>query len=246
VTDLVVDIVGKGTREILRHTAVATLLTAIAIPAAMIGVTNAIDETWGLAINRAEEAGIELANCLLENQAGHRPISLLGFSMGARIIYTCLKELAKHQEIWEDLRDDPEEQVKKYSREPASIVEDVVLMGLPNHYSSRSWKDMRRIISGRLINCLSKNDFILKFLFNFKRMSGILRPVCGTISIDLPGVENYDVTNFITSHSDYCLAVNDILDLVKFGQPRISANIGSIFGDGKDEDDCDNKTSYSF
>jgi len=202
----------------------------------MIGVANAIDETWVLAINRAEEAGIELANCLLENQAGHRPVNLIGFSMGARIIYTCLKELAKHQEIWEDLRSDEVEQRKKYSREPASIIEDVILMGMPNHLSTRSWLSMRRLISGRLINCYSKNDFILKFLFQIKRMSGILRPVCGTCSVDLPGVENYDVTNFITSHSDYCLAVNDILDLVRFGQPRISVGIDNISEDNNDYD----------
>ena len=164
----------------------------------------------------------------------------------------CMKVLAKHQEIWENLREngDEEELKKKYSREPASIVEDVVLMGLPNHYSTRSWRDMRRLISGRLVNCHSKNDFILKFLFNFKRMSGILRPVCGTISIDLPGVENYDVTQFITSHSDYCLAVNDILDVIKFGQPRISTCIDGIVNDdnGKtgEVDDREIKSSYSF
>ena len=177
VTDMVVDVLGAGTRELLKQTALATLVTAIAIPYAMVRAADSIDSVWTLAVERADEAGVELAKSLLDSQAGHRPVTLCGFSMGARAVYSCLKELARHQEKWEDQRDrrreeeemaaaaaeaNPSsstlgdgdqkgpskatkstnkkksrggggEEERVYSREPASIVEDVILMGTPNH-----------------------------------------------------------------------------------------------------------------
>lgn len=143
VADMVVDVLGAGTRELLKQTALATLVTAIAIPYAMIRAADSIDSCWTLAVERADEAGVELAKSLLESQAGHRPVTLLGYSMGARAIYSCLKELARHQEKWEDQRDRRREAQTMgadqttpkptptgkegdefvYSREPASIVE---------------------------------------------------------------------------------------------------------------------------
>ena len=260
VTDMVVDVLGAGTRELLKQTALATLVTAIAIPYAMVRAADSIDSVWTLAVERADEAGVELAKSLLDSQAGHRPVTLCGFSMGARAVYSCLKELSRHQEKWEDQRDrrreeeemaaaagtgDPSlstsgevsskatkssnkkknrgsggEEERTYSREPASIVEDVILMGTPNHVSIPSWEASRRIVSGRLVNCYSTKDLILSVLFQYKRMTGVLRPVCGCAPVKVAGVENYDITHMLNSHADYTLIVGDILRLVRHGQPR--------------------------
>ena len=284
VTDMVVDVLGAGTKELLKQTALATLVTAIAIPYAMIRAADSIDSTWTLAVERADESGVELAKSLLESQAGHRPVSLVGYSMGARVIYSCLKELARHQERWEDQRERRREEKReeerrrkraeggedadadggwggddssasasrssaaesgrggsrngsrggsgrreeemKYAREPASIIEDVILMGTPNHVSTESWEAARRVVSGRLVNCYSTKDLILSVLFQYKRMTGVLRPVCGCSPVKLPGVENYDVTDMLNSHADYCLAVGPILRLVGHGQPRPTKGTG--------------------
>ena len=43
VTDMVVDVLGAGTRELLKQTALATLVTAIAIPYAMVRAADSID-----------------------------------------------------------------------------------------------------------------------------------------------------------------------------------------------------------
>uniref|UniRef100_A0A7S0CK56 Uncharacterized protein n=1 Tax=Proboscia inermis TaxID=420281 RepID=A0A7S0CK56_9STRA len=294
--DMTIDFVGGATKEILRHSALAAILSAVALPIALVNAAHMIDGTWTLAIERADEAGAELARCLLESEAGHRPVTLVGFSMGARLIYSCLKELDRHQTIWENQREtkndigkseikrdkreesfenrsgnvdkkaehssrrhslrstsdyglfnDYNEQRQEhrngyndagtvndkssppstsgnptkvlYKREPASIVEDAILMGLPNHFSSNGWAACRRIVPGRLINCFSRKDLILSLMFQLKRMSGILRPVCGTNPVDIPGVENYDVSGFVSSHSDYCIAIKDILRFVKHGYP---------------------------
>jgi len=254
VTDLAVDVVQAGAKEILKQTALATLITAVAIPYAMAQSLNMIDGTWTIAIERADKAGIELAKSLLESRAGHRPVTLVGFSMGARTILACLKELARHQEIWEaeheqielqrehqksKQQQEEEKQIQSnatknkktpefrnylekdqinYTREPASIVEDAILMGTPNHLNQSAWEAFRRIVSGRLINCYSRKDLILSLMFQLKRIA--LKPVCGTNPVEVNGVENYDVSHLVSQHSDYCLEAGNILRLVKHGQPK--------------------------
>jgi hypothetical protein len=235
VRELAYDMVRGGTQQILKHTALQTLLSAIAWPAALINAANMIDGTWTLAVERADEAGKELARSLLFSQAGHRPITLVGFSFGARAIYSCLKEMAKYQEKWykyqEEMSklkqgersrgskkiDSNEDEPLSQMREPTSIIEDVVIMGLPNHLSIASWKACRQVVSGRLINCFSQKDLILSLMFQFKRLG--LKPVCGTLPVSVPGVENFDVSDLVTAHSDYCTAAGKILKRVRLGEP---------------------------
>ena len=113
--------------------------------------------------------------------------------MGARTIYSCLQELARHQQLWEEKRVNGKDEKRKkkgakkgtgeatleYSREPASIVEDDILMDLPNHLSLHSWESCRCVVAGRLINCYSRRDLILSLMFQIKRLAGALKPVCG-------------------------------------------------------------------
>ena len=211
-------------------------MTAVTLPYSLVLAANAIDGPWTMALERADRAGIELAKSLIDSAAGHRPVTLAGYSMGARVIYSCLKELARHQEIWEDRQQEKQmpaarqtrnskakehgEDTLTYVREPASIVEDAILLGTPNHLSIKSWESCRRIVAGRMINCYSSKDLILSLMFQIKRFQGILRPVCGTSPVAVNGVENYDVTDLVSAHSDYCLVAGDILKKVFFGQPQ--------------------------
>mmetsp|Transcript_28681 Transcript_28681/g.44585 ORF Transcript_28681/g.44585 Transcript_28681/m.44585 type:complete len:652 (+) Transcript_28681:253-2208(+) len=197
-------------REILKTTAASTLMTAIAWPVALVSAANMIDGTWTLATERADEAGVELANSLLESASniGMRPVTLMGYSMGARVIYKCLKEMVRKQKEW------LYNCKKEDTREPASIIEDVVLMGLPNHYNRDTWAEIRHVVAGRLVNCFSRKDFVLNFMFQMKKMS-MMRPVCGTMYVDVDGVENIDVTEIVQSHEDYCHRISDILRLVE-------------------------------
>ena len=55
-----------------------------------------------------------------------------------------------------DGKDDTGQDKLKYIREPASIVEDAILMGTPNHVSLKSWEACRRVVAGRIINCYSR------------------------------------------------------------------------------------------
>ena len=231
----------SATKTILHTTVFATLMTAVTLPYSLVLAANAIDSSWTMATERADRAGVELAKNLIDSNAGHRPVVLVGFSMGARVIYSCLKELARHQEIWEDHQqkkklppskrkqkdnNQGEEQLK-YIREPASIVEDAILMGTPNHISLKSWEACRRVVAGRLVNCYSRKDLILSLMFQMKKFQGILRAICGTSPVTVNGVENFDVTDLVTGHTDYCLVSGEILKRVRHGQPQRASVSGN-------------------
>ena len=231
----------SATKTILHTTVFATLMTAVTLPYSLVLAANAIDSSWTMATERADRAGVELAKNLIDSNAGHRPVVLVGFSMGARVVYSCLKELSRHQEIWEDHQqkkklppskrkqkdnNQTEEQLK-YIREPASIVEDAILMGTPNHISIKSWEASRRVVAGRLVNCYSRKDLILSLMFQMKKFQGILRAICGTSPVTVNGVENYDVTDLVTGHTDYCLVSGEILKRVRHGQPQRASVSGN-------------------
>lgn len=247
VTDLAVDVVTGATRQILKQTVLHTLLAAVILPSYLLNLMDAIDGDWTIAVERADEAGVVLAKTLLYSRAGRRPVTLVGYSFGARIIYACLKELARYQEEWEHYRELLEEsdifpnggvhqhgrlakykQKMKGMREPASIVEDAIMLGLPNHLSLSSWKACRQVVAGRLVNCYSNNDLILSLMFQAKRFSGgslnqgigsILKPVCGTCPVGEPGVENIDCSDLILGHQDYCLETGKVLERIGLGEP---------------------------
>jgi hypothetical protein len=256
--DLAMDVVSGATKQILKQTVFHTLLAAVVWPSYLLSAADLIDGDWTLAVERADEAGKVLAKTLLFSRAGQRPVTLVGYSFGGRIIYSCLKELARYQEEWENFQDMVEEKnnggkfdsvkLAKYEakmkgmREPAGIVEDAILMGLPNHLSLQSWRACRQIVSGRLVNCYSRRDLILSLMFQAKRFCGgslnagmgsFLKPVCGTCAVDVPGVENVDCSDLILGHQDYCMEVGKLLERIRFGQPmrcQSSRLISSVSG----------------
>ena len=243
VVDLAVDVVNGATRQILKQTVLSTFLHAVIWPTYLLNLANMIDGEWTLAVERADEAGRELAKTLLYSRAGRRPVVLIGFSFGARVIYSCLKELSRIQEEWEDyqellLKEDEmdnhrlSKMRKEFDgmREPGGVVEDAIMMGLPNHLSLSSWKSCRQVVAGRLVNCFSTNDMILSLMFQAKRSSfsnfttskgvgSLLKPVCGTCAVPVYGVENIDISDIVNGHQDYCLVTGKILERVRHGQP---------------------------
>jgi len=68
---------------------------AVALPATLISLTSAIDNLWLIASERADQAGKELAKALTKRLHGSRPVTLVGYSMGARVVFACLRELSR-------------------------------------------------------------------------------------------------------------------------------------------------------
>ncbi len=231
----------EGTKHALKYTLMATLMTAVALPSLLLKVANMIDEEWTVMCERADEAGVELARALLYHKGGNRPVTLVGYSFGARIIYACVRELVRYQKLWEEWQEKQvetkqEKQVETKQekstddrnerldgddfpsmRDPSSVLEDVIFMGLPKAFRAHEWERFRSVVAGRLINCFSQKDMVLGLMFRYKRLN--VEGVCGTGPVSLEGIEDFDVSDLVSGHSEYCYSILEILKRVRFGQP---------------------------
>ncbi|KAJ8780860.1 hypothetical protein J1605_000903 [Eschrichtius robustus] len=84
-------------QEALKYTVLSGLVAALTWPASLLSVANVIDNPWGVCLHRSAEVGKHLAHILLSRQQGRRPVTLIGFSLGARVIYFCLQEMAQEK-----------------------------------------------------------------------------------------------------------------------------------------------------
>ncbi|KAK8964890.1 hypothetical protein KSP40_PGU016320 [Platanthera guangdongensis] len=183
----------KLTRELMKRgammTVLSTLVTALAWPTALLSATDFIDSKWSIAIDRSDKAGKLLAETLLSGVQGNRPVTLIGFSLGARVIFKCLEHLAK-------------------SGDNGGLVERVVFLGAPISLRGEQWESARKMVAGRFINVYSTNDWMLGVVF---RASLLSQGLAGIQAIDIPGIENVDVTNVVSGHSSYLWAAPKIL-----------------------------------
>lgn len=149
-----------------------------------------IDNPWNVSLARASAAGLILADSLIDNNLGKRPVTLLGFSLGARVIASCLRELA--------------------DRGAHGLVQNVYMFGSPIVASKDEYLKSRSVVSGRFVNGYSSNDWILGYLF--RATSGGIMRVAGLAPIEgIPGLENFDVTKLVNGHMDYRAAMPRLL-----------------------------------
>lgn len=155
-------LIGKGISEIIKRTALAAVFSAVALPATVYKTaTNTLDNAFQRSADRAQKAGIILADVLEKGVQGNRPTVLVSFapdlvlgvrtritfcacylfvvqigsSLGAVTVMTCLLELQK--------------------RGLGGLVFDAVLISLPAAPTPAEWMKMRQVTSRRLINAYS-------------------------------------------------------------------------------------------
>ncbi|XP_049384043.1 uncharacterized protein LOC125848251 isoform X2 [Solanum stenotomum] len=174
-------------------TVLKTLLTALALPATLLAMTDFIDSKWAIAVDRSDKAGKRLAEVLQKGLQGNRPVTLVGFSLGARVIFKCLQVLSE-------------------SENTSGLVERVVLLGAPIAIKNMNWEAARKVVAGRFVNAYATNDWMLGIAF---RASLLTRGLAGIQPVDVPGIENVDVTELIDGHSSYLWATQKILDLLE-------------------------------
>uniref|UniRef100_A0ACD5WFX9 Uncharacterized protein n=1 Tax=Avena sativa TaxID=4498 RepID=A0ACD5WFX9_AVESA len=180
--------------ELMKQGAMRTVLSgflaAFAWPATLLAATDFIDSKWSVAIDRSDKAGKMLAEVLIKGSQGNRPVTLIGFSLGARVIFKCLQELA-------------------LSSDNEGLVERVVLLGAPVSVKGERWEPARKMVAGRFVNVYSKDDWILGVTF---RASLLTQGLAGIQAVAVPGVENVDVTELVDGHSSYLSAAQLILE----------------------------------
>ncbi|XP_073304136.1 uncharacterized protein [Primulina huaijiensis] len=171
-------------------TVLGTLVTALAWPATLLALTDFIDSKWTIAVDRSDKAGKLLAEVLLKGLQGQRPVTLVGFSLGARVVFRCLQILAE-------------------SETNAGLVERVVLLGAPIAIKDVNWEFTRKVVAGRYVNAYSTNDWMLGIVF---RANLLTQGLAGIQPVDVPGIENVDVTEVIEGHSSYLWCAQQILE----------------------------------
>jgi hypothetical protein len=180
-------------KEIIARTIFASLMDAL-WPVALLKVSKVVDNPFSVAKNRADKAGLVLADALINKAQGERPVTLIGYSLGARLIYSCLMSLAE--------------------RRAFGLVESVVLIGTPAPSDAAAWRAMRSVVAGRLVNVYSENDYILAFLY---RTSSIQYGVAGLQAAqDVKGIENVNVSEMVSGHLRYQYLVGSILEKIGF------------------------------
>jgi len=154
-----------------------------------------MDNTWLVVRDRAKLTGEVLAKAITHQAAiGNRPVTLIGYSMGSRVIFDCLQYL--------------------YDAGNFNCVQDVVLVGSPisttlnAQASSDKWANARAVVSGRLINGYNRSDWHLGFLCRYIEWG---LHVAGLSPVNEPGVEDYDLCDIVTIHTDYSSKMPAIL-----------------------------------
>ena len=175
-------------KKIIERTLFATL-TAALWPLHILKIATILDNPFSVAKVRADKAGEVLADALINKVQGERPVTLVGYSLGARLIFSCCKKLAE--------------------RKAFGLIENVVMLGTPCPSDSEDWRPIRAVVSGRVVNVFSTQDYILGFLYRTSSIQlGVagLQPVLG-----VRGIQNVDVTDIVDGHLQYRFITGSVL-----------------------------------
>ncbi|CAG8454167.1 3167_t:CDS:2 [Scutellospora calospora] len=167
--------------EAIKRTVFATLASALMLPAALMKAGDLIDNPWALGVDRANKAGLVLADVLMERVQGKRPTVLVAYSLGALVIWKCLKELIKRNQY--------------------GLIDSVVLIGAPISSTPISkWEEVSGAVSRRFVNAYATNDVVLGVIY---RMHSLDLNVAGLKPVECPNIENFDITDLTTGHLGY-------------------------------------------
>ncbi|KAI1088179.1 DUF726-domain-containing protein [Rostrohypoxylon terebratum] len=180
----------QGLQQVLGSTILISLMAALQLPVVLTKLAYLIDNPWAVSLDRAWSAGLILADSLIDRNLGTRPITLVGYSLGSRVIFSCLLELAR--------------------KGAYGLVQNVYLFGAPIVVKKEEFLKVRTVVAGRFINGYNRTDWILGYLFRLT--NGGIRRVAGLATVDdIPGLENFDCTDFVVGHMEYRTAMPILL-----------------------------------
>lgn len=132
-----------------------------------------------------------LADALANRVQGHRPVTLIGVSLGARVVHACLRELARRREF--------------------GIVESVVFIGAPVPSDAKSWAAARAVVAGRVVNVYEEGDGVLGLMY---RAASAQLGVAGLGPVE--GVGNVDLSGVVEGHLGYPRMMGVVLERCGF------------------------------
>lgn len=180
----------QGLQQVLGSTILVGLMAALQLPVVLTKLAYLIDNPWTVSLDRANMAGLILADSIIERNLGTRPVTFVGYSLGSRVIFSCLRELARKGAF--------------------GLVQNVYLFGSPIVAKRDEYLKARSVVAGRFVNGYAKTDWILGYLFRLT--SGGISRIAGLAPVEeVPGLENVDVTEFVPGHMSYRTAMPKLL-----------------------------------
>ena len=177
-------------QQVLGSTLLIGLMAALQLPVVLTKLAYLIDNPWTVSLDRANSAGLILADSLIDRNLGTRPITFVGYSLGSRVIFSCLRELAR--------------------KGAYGLVQNVYLFGSPIVAKKEEYLRARSVVAGRFVNGYATNDWILGYLFRLT--SGGISRIAGLAPIEgIPGLENVNVTDLVPGHMAYRTAMPKLL-----------------------------------
>ncbi|KAJ1677992.1 hypothetical protein EV182_005007, partial [Spiromyces aspiralis] len=185
------EVVGITVMATLQHTLLPSLLGPLSVPLWLVKLGHVLDNPWTTGCDLAKRAGPIIAEVLLRRVQGYRPITLIGYSIGARLIFYCLIELARMNAF--------------------GVIEDVYIFGAPVVEPPEEWRKAVSVVGGRFINGYSSRDWILGFFYRttkfFRNVVAGLSPVEG-----VSGITNINFSDEIPGHNAYYTMMPVLLD----------------------------------
>jgi len=151
---------------------------------------------WSVASVKAYQTGALLADIIART---NKEYILIGHSLGARVIYSCLASLKTKDKCF---------------------INDVHLLGgavdknCENDSNRVCWSELHSAVSGKIRNYFSKNDTVLKTLY--KVGEGVkfeFGDPIGRHPIENERIHNIDVTDYISGHTEYKPNLQKILQV---------------------------------
>jgi len=170
------------------------VLNAVSLPMMVLTAVDFVANPWSIVANHGKKAGKLLAQAIIARAAGKRPVSLVGWSLGARVIFSCLEELAR-------MGDDT----------TMGLIENVFLLGAPVTAKKERWEKVVPLVAGRLVNVYSKTDWLMPWTHRCTVTKGKKKGTAGTQVIDVEGVENFNVSKLNGGHLNYRKNLKKIL-----------------------------------
>ena len=148
---------------------------------------------WHSAMVKAAMTGLLLADIIARSKNSEGFI-LMGHSLGARVAYYALEAL---------------------STMDRKCIKDVYLLGgAVDRKDDEGWGKAASAVEGNIYNCYSKNDDVLRWLYQ-PANAFISDPIgLGDIEAPAENIKNIDVTGLVGGHMQYKAAFPEIMDEV--------------------------------
>lgn len=157
------------------------LLTSVCSAASLVH-----DSTFSVSAQKAVDTGRVLAYMLKTRAFGNVTVSLIGFSLGGRMVAAALSALANEPEVY---------------------VQDAIIIGAAISHDDGKWAARRKAVAGRLVNVMSSNDEVLGHLY----LAATGEIAAGIHSVDVEGVENFDATEYVSGHGQHPVKLDKTL-----------------------------------